>query len=283
MLVELTAEELCLLPVEAEIQVRLKARGAGEERLTRDGSNPGWRWVLDLNPPPEGSAVGVEELFVETTACVASILGGISLLPGQVSLDAVLGAFERGLGGKLARGRPYEEMAEIVSESRHDETTRTGEPPLGGAGPPPTEHPELAAARGPGPAHSTEKAKEAIRTRYKRIPPVVAYSLAELLQEPEFNATVKELRSQGWRDWHILTALGTTIFNQRLAREGLNRSDAIRAPGAQERAKELAELPEAEEDPRLALTDVGIDELTFARRISIPAYARGWGLDVSGI
>jgi hypothetical protein len=57
------------------------------------------------------------------------------------------------------------------------------------------------------------KSHEAIRNRYRNTLKGLTYTLPRLLKEENFRATVASLRKDGWKDWHILSAVFSIRLN----------------------------------------------------------------------
>jgi hypothetical protein len=220
--VELAAEDLCLIPAQLEMVVSLAAGRLPREperELLEDGTR---RWTVELSPvDPGASREEVNRIFTELLATLTLILTEVSLLPQAEFFEAVERAFRNGLGHKLAIGRPFDDMAEVVPEKRYDAEVRRADPPLPDDVPPPTPHRELGWQDGPGPTYERSEAEEMIARRYERLPALIHRTLESVNQEPAFHELVARLRVEGWRDWHILQALANLSINHRLAAEGL--------------------------------------------------------------
>jgi hypothetical protein len=72
---------------------------------------------------------------------------------------------------------------------------------------------ELSGPTGLHPNYETKDFHDQIMRRYQRTLPIVKYTLARLRTEPEFNSTILSLRSEGWKDWHILLAIANARTN----------------------------------------------------------------------
>jgi len=58
------------------------------------------------------------------------------------------------------------------------------------------------------PDFNENEALEIIRNRYRRSFEMFPYTIAQLSSDSTFRKLVQELRNEGWKDWHILLALG---------------------------------------------------------------------------
>ncbi|HZK16352.1 MAG TPA: hypothetical protein VFC52_07180 [Solirubrobacterales bacterium] len=274
--VELAAEDLCLIPADLEVVVSIAEGALPREptmELLADGTR---RWSVELSPvDPSASPEQVEHIFTELLATLTLILTEVSLLPGFFA--AVERAFENGLSHKLAIGRPFDDMAEVVPEKHFDANARRAEAPLPDGAPTPSPHAELGWQDGPGPTYDRDEAEKMIARRYERIPQLIARTLERARGEPAFRELVEELRSQGWRDWHILQALVNLSINHRLRAEGLNTHEAVSAKDP--RIAEISSNPEAEGESLPDPAAITVEELDLSRRIGNMMVVKNWDLD----
>jgi hypothetical protein len=277
LLVELADDDLCLARIGLDIEVRVAEDVPADERVQRDQAKL-WHWIVNLNPLTPGEPMDEEAHFTETLATLVKIVSDVSLLPARECLDLTMKAFERGLGSKLAVGRPFEELAEVVTDERYAETPRGLTPPLRGDEPEPREHPELAWQDGPGPTYSRTQAEEALARRYDLIPTRFGPTIKRLREDSAFALVVTELRGRGWLDWHLLTAVSNIVGNNRLASAGLNSRTALQEPGAAARATELMTKQEEEDDAPVPVARFTSEAMDAFRRGAIADYAMGWGL-----
>jgi hypothetical protein len=210
-------------------------------------------------------------------ATLTLILTEVSLLPRAEFFEAVERAFENGLGHKLAIGRPFDDMAEVVPEKHYNPEVRRADPPLPDDVPPPTPHQELDWQDGPGPTYQRREAEEMIARRYERVPPLIARTLERANGVPAFLELVGELRSQGWRDWHILQALTNLSINHRLGAEGLNTHEAVSAKHP--RIAEISSSPEAEGESLPDPASITVAELDLSRRMGNMMVLKNWDLE----
>lgn len=278
-LVQLVEDDLCVLPATLDVVVTLAAADESPA-VVRDGSG-GWRWTVSLHGLTPGQPFDVKDHFVETLGTIVQILMQVSLRDPQQCMEIVESAFKRGLGHQLVAGRPFEELAEIVTASRYATTPRELSPPFD-EGPPPKEHAALAWRQEPGPTYSREAAEEALRRRYEQMPSIVAHTIARLRASNEFRATLAELRSRGWIDWHILSALVTIVGNERLMRAGLNTTDATRTESGREQAIGLMLQNDGPDDPVLPVSRFNVEEMEAVRQPWLVVYADTWDLRPNG-
>jgi hypothetical protein len=73
--------------------------------------------------------------------------------------------------------------------------------------------------------YNEKKSEELIRKRYKRSIIPISLTLQKLKNKPFFRETVKKLRLEGWKDWHILMAIASITINYRVNRLGYKDLD----------------------------------------------------------
>jgi tetratricopeptide (TPR) repeat protein len=277
---ELVQEELVLMPTTIRVRVQVSGmeRTAGRDRVRRELGNEGSDWIVDLLPVPgNGADLDAEEVAKELTVALVAVLYEASLLRWELHKQIIEGCFERGLPHKLGAGRPYDDIASVVSRQRFDEMTRAGikVPPAWRDFPLPVPASELAWRDGPGPGYSKTKSEDMIRNRYRRSREILSCTIPRLARDPVFRATYEDLLRAGWKDWHVLLALVNARLSFRLASQ-------LRTPAqVRELAREQAQLPiETANDPPLPEQWLTIERLTQMRRLAFMTGARFWELEI---
>lgn len=175
-------------------------------------------------------------------------------LLGQSAMETVIErTFERGLPHMLTCVRRYDEIVDIHKDDFYEEVSRLA----GGILEPdrrrsPRPRPELTQSL---PQHYSTydhaASLEAIKGRYERILPPVWLTLPRLSAESRFMDLVAKLREEGWKDWHLLTAVSNIVVNRRAVHRGLNLTtsytqddiDKFRAIMGQEEHRDDPETP----------------------------------------
>lgn len=124
---------------------------------------------------------------------------------------------------------------------------------------------------------------DAIRRRYERVQELFPFTLARLRSNPEFRATVDELRRRGWRDWHILNCVASAATNHRMQMLGLDRYLGDSGPKGDEARttfQMLAFEPETAALQPVPMAAFSLENLEFNRVMGLPMFVRGVGLDV---
>ncbi|MFE2326909.1 hypothetical protein ACFXD5_23800 [Streptomyces sp. NPDC059385] len=233
------------------------------------------RWRLRL---PTASPADLETEPPRLLITLVKVVLSQSLLSDEAFMHLVEQALAGGLWHKLLVGRPYDELADFLGADDYQTMAALADPSVG-AGTPRVEA-ELAAlpARtGPGPGYEHERALDTVRNRYAVMLPIVRYTLPRLTADQDFRRTATQLRQEGWRDWHLLTALANAVGNHRAHQQGLR---PFPGDSQQHRARILAAMqaPEHPDDspvPVEAITEHALRSHLAAAAVST---AHGLGL-----
>ncbi len=69
--------------------------------------------------------------------------------------------------------------------------------------------------------YDKKKSEEMIKKRYKNCIPSIRLSLKRIVPTEDFQILKEILRSQGWKDWHILLAIFNLVMNYRMSKLGI--------------------------------------------------------------
>ncbi|WP_420621947.1 hypothetical protein [Candidatus Poriferisodalis sp.] len=239
MLAALAHEDLCLVPtaITVRIEVRQQHAPAAPERIEARPSNDGREWVVRLAPTGAQSSPDLEEVHADLLGALFVILREASLLPGDDLSSAMDRGFQRGLGNRLMTAVQLEQFVDTFAvEQRNGFDRRTVEMPWNSLEGTLSEHEELRWQDSPSPTYSKDTANELLHYRYRTVPQSLRITLTRLLATRQFLLVVARLRSEGWLDWHILTAAMNIALNYRLASSGP-------MPPSAERMKEASQTP----------------------------------------
>ncbi|MEV7797045.1 hypothetical protein AB0O68_34590 [Streptomyces sp. NPDC087512] len=235
------------------------------------------RWTLRL---PPAAPVDLQPDPSRLIAAVVQVALSQSLLADEPFMDLVEQAFAGGLGHKIFVARPYDELAGFLTPDEYQAMAELADPAVG-AGMPSGQVKTVAlpARTGSGPGYEQEAALEAVRNRYAVLPPIVRHTLPRLAADTGFQRTVTQLREQGWRDWHLLTAIANLVGNHRAQQQRLSPT---RGDSEERRAQILAvmQAPENPDDPPVpaeAFTERALRSHLSAAAVST---AHGLGLVV---
>jgi hypothetical protein len=275
-----------LVLAEATVEVRVKTvrprqGGAVVDRPpkpTGSASDGAHRWEAVLTRDLGPYSVNVHTATSEVVAIATAILLSMSLLPG----DSIVSVLERvGRDGTLILAAfphiRYDRAYAVLSLDDFAERERQA---LGSFGPGgfgevlTAEY--LAPVRGPGPTFRGETPAERVPGRYHAFANTLRITLPRLVRENSVQQAISELRSEGWKDWHLLMAISNLVINFRIAKSGSDISD----PAVRERFMRLEPEDPCEEeiDPAMITTDALRMQLLF----SAGATADALGLEPSG-
>lgn len=283
LLAEFAALDPVLISQDVDIEVRVHQPGhpPADTYLTRtDGGRR--RWLLFLPPgedPADAEPPGPGEQQPRKVLHLAfQVLLGNSLLDQERFSDLMEQAARNGLFSHLEIGRPYRELALFKIKPV---------PPLAGPAYRPlanAQHPNPRAAApqmqprtGPGPGYSAELANEILAERYDTLPVSIGHTLPSLLSDPAAAGTFRELRSSGWKDWHLLSVVANLTISHRLTlRHGVITADRVR----QMADTFYTEALRAEEpgDPQLASAQITMGTMEQGIQLVAVASLHRWGL-----
>ncbi len=69
--------------------------------------------------------------------------------------------------------------------------------------------------------YNKKNAEGMIKRRYENCVPSIRLTLKRIVPTKEFQAIKNSLRSQGWKDWHILMGIFNFIMNYRMEKIGI--------------------------------------------------------------
>jgi hypothetical protein len=279
LLVDLAVRDPLFLGGAIEVEIRMREPRQRETPASesRPQGSRGSRWLVYASP-----AVGedIEESQVHLLSALVEILVTHSLLSAESFMTLLEDAFKAGLTHKLEVGRPYEELADLHGVDYCSPAHGIQVDPFGDDGSflahcaaelePPTR---------PGPGYTRERALEAVRARYERLPPLVRYTLPRLLADRRTRALFAELRNDGWKDWHLLNALANLVINARIAAKyGTPTWETVDSV----KDRFLAEMnrPEEAEDFTVTAELVTRQALEDALNTSAISTADNWGLEI---
>jgi len=211
LLEDLRRIELSLLPADVSLSIDLHD---GNLEIKDLSDNKRISWIVHL-PRTPGANGGMTERSGIVQGVAASVLKTLSAMPHERFMELYEQRAKAGLLGKLLPYSEYERLfSEFYSEqhfTEHYEHSRGIAVSL----------PEAAAKTAPGlagpaglhPSYSKKESERLIRRRYDILPGQLKYTLPQLEKDESFRLAVRELREQGWKDWHILQAAASVRLN----------------------------------------------------------------------
>lgn len=124
--------------------------------------------------------------------------------------------------------------------------------------------------------YDPDKSRQAIENRYRNSMALLKHTLPRLMKDKTFPLTVVALRNAGWKDWHILLALGGVRLNFVMDQVLPKTASASEHKKV---FKELLDRDELESDPAPPPELFTSDKLRFALKLSQLSTLTGMGFD----
>ena len=277
-LATLAQEDLCLLPTRIHVRIenRRRVRAPSKQIIQSLPSNDGRKWTVRLAPVTTFDDAQAKNSDGELVTMLMTVLRECSLLPDGDFSSIVERAFERGLGHMLSPARPYDELAATFTSDTEFKIERSSfTVPWDCRDGQRDPHRELQWQSGLGPTFSREQADQLLQERYELLERALRKTVTKLHESAGFQGTVKRLRSEGWRDWHILLA----ILNVKISE--LNRTK-LRWPIADQNIEDIVRQARQPEDDDAKL--VPVHRFTYralqqARRTALLSLVNIWDLE----
>jgi hypothetical protein len=146
------------------------------------------------------------------------------MLPRDSFTEILDKAFQRGLWHQLNAIRPYDELADLYPSEMYQLFSSASFSAVGDR----EKDMDTAAIMATDPWVSTRyhqaDALRAIEDDYINLHPPVRLTLKRLGADASFKELASLLRAEGWKDWHLLTAIANIVVNERACRIGINMS-----------------------------------------------------------
>lgn len=274
LLAESIHEELYLLKGNAEIDIRL---GDGF-KATNESSAGRFRWNITLPRRMPSGKKELESFHRMTLAVALTIVSELSLLPKARLDELIESLFKDGLAGKIIAGSSYEVVyAEFTSRELYEEIV-----PMPGTG-----HiagfdawhkpsPFLEWKGGVIPEYDEAQSRELIEKRYKNSFVPIRLTLKRLNGDKNFKESVRKLRAEGWKDWHILMAMANIVVNYRI-RSRINVPSTEFEQMAKAFSEEMS-TPESEKSMLVPLVEFGETEMKNSLAMSMLSTFKSLGL-----
>ncbi|MFF3459706.1 hypothetical protein ACFYXH_36505 [Streptomyces sp. NPDC002730] len=276
---ELAVGDPLFLPGSLSVEIRADATLPHDQPAVCDQSadRDTNRWRLRL---PTTAPADLETEPSRLLTALVKVVLSQSLLSDEAFMHLVEQALAGGFWHKLFVGRPYDELADFLRVDDYQTMAALADPAVGAGTPRGQAKPAALPARtGPGPGYEHETALDTVRNRYANLLPIVRYTLPRLAADPGFRRTATQLRQEGWRDWHLLTAIANAAGNHRAQQQGLRPS-----PGdsPEHRARILAAMqaPEHPDDPPVPAQAFTEQALRSHLSVAAVSTARGLGLAI---
>lgn len=279
-LAELASEDLLLLPGPIDIDVALRSDGAGGPTGTfvPDGQRRHQRHLVCLSGT---GSLEINALQREVASAVLQVIATQSLLPQQDFEELLERIFEHGLPHMMTCVRAYDDLVDVHDEAVYSELSSVdGRAVRSEPDPEVIPSDALSVTRAePHNRYDGAKSHDAIGWRYEDLVVPVRLTIERLGREARFQAVLAELRSDGWKDWHVLTAVSNMVVNARARDRGLNMTTTMTASDV-EQFQRILESPESESDPEIPIELFTLDEMRFHLGNAARMTAQNWGLEI---
>lgn len=261
--------DLCFLPTTIIVRIAI---GSCEDVTIADVPE-GHRRVVSIKVPENPPRI-FDQANQQILRIIAEIFARISLLRADASKQALNTLFRGELVGKLFVVRPYREMLERFVPREEQELSRL-QRPLANRQFEVKECETLRMPRTLGPGYDERRNTEGTKARYRNVIRIFPFTLARLRGDEVFKATVAALRANGWKDWHILIAVGNAAMNHRVQlRAGRDIEHQKRI------MREMWSTPETAADPEVPLSSFSIEKLREHLVISMGSTLVNFGLSM---
>lgn len=207
-------EELYLLKGSTEIKIELGEKFGVENKSTLDQ----FCWNITFPGRLPSTKEEIEDFHRNTFAIAINIISELSLLSNARLSELLESFFKEGLINKVMTGSSYEVLfTDLTSKELYDEII-----PM-----PQIDHlAKLGVLHKPSAflkwkdsliaEYDESQSKDLIEKRYKNSLAPIRITLERLKTDEKFKETVRKLRSEGWKDWHILMAMALVVVNYRV-------------------------------------------------------------------
>lgn len=217
-LAELASADLCLLRVPVRVSLNFTEKWKSDFEHIPSNEQISWKITLpsvEVEPRKSEDDPSREEI---TLAAVLRLLSHVSVLKyGDFysKLESFLG---NDLFNKAFFGARYATAyREFMGREEFETCSGQLSPQVPDDLVEPKGHAELQWNSAPGPFYSEGESLDAIRRRYENSVKPIRLTLERLAGRDHFIELVDRLRSEGWKDWHILMALTNIVVNYRVS------------------------------------------------------------------
>ncbi len=280
-LADLAGEDLLLVPgpITIKVDVGRDPIPRGEVFVAQADRSGTAAHLVTLT---RGGVLDVDAGQLEVTTAAMQTIATQSLLSQAAFAAAMERTFERGLPHMLTCVRPYDELVDVHKADFFDELRNLDSTYLA---------PEVTCLPEPAPAlteqsfeqpavgYDRAEALRAITSRYETLRPPVRLTLERLTSSETFMGIVGDLRREGWKDWHLLTAIANIVVNRRAVVRGINMTTSI-SDADVKRFRALMFAEEQSSDPVTPEEAFTVDQMWFHLANAAVGTARTWGLEV---
>ena len=126
--------------------------------------------------------------------------------------------------------------------------------------------------------YNRAKAEELIKIRYIKTIPAIRLTLKRIVPTDHFQNLKNKLRSEGWKDWHILLALDNLVLNYRANELGIKTFRDMN-----KFTKEFMQEEENEDSFVVPLDQINEENMKKNLKLSMLSTLKGYGFSLDGI
>jgi hypothetical protein len=215
-----------------------------------------------------------QDLPIKVLTIVTTILYEVSLLPKNQFNEKLEDMFKNGISMKAFVAQPYQVLyQQIIDKETFDSADRAGKQiPCQQMEFSIKENPEISWVNCLGPGYSKKTQQKLLKNRYSRVLIPIKFTLSRLQKNGEFKKTVQKLRSEGWLDWHILTAISSITISYRV--------NSVGCATDRQKVIEYMNLAEEADFPPIPIEQFTEEKMKNALNISMISTLKILGLEV---
>ncbi len=217
-LCDLSTLDLYLL--KTKVSIHLSVDPNNKYEISPIPSNKFREWNVRFPYYEQLTKSNFEEIQILCITSITEIFFEVSLKTYDNLMKLIKQSFKDGLSLKVFIAQPYEIIfRKFISQEIFNKIPRANfDPPQSPKNIAIKSHPLLSWKQDLADIYSADKTKEFLNNRYKFIPQSIKYTLPYLLTFREFREIITNLKSNGWKDWHILNSIVGITFNYRMQR-----------------------------------------------------------------
>lgn len=270
LLADLADTDLYLLPTKVEVEINISDKGGISLEPIPSNTKNCWRlYLVETMNEHESTLV----------AYAAELIFYACVLPQNRFYKILETALEEGLSSKIFFGNRYKDLyTYFVNHELFQESNRSSFDKQNlQCSFNPKVSTELKWFDGPAFDYRKEETKGILKRRYERSIMPIKYTIQRLVNDPEFKKIVSSLRSDGWLDWHILTAVSMRAVNYRISK--IKKSGIIIPLDIREMFVRYCNEEENENSEPIPISVFSEDNLRMALKTSMMSTLKGLGLE----
>ena len=270
---ELAAKDIYLLNSDVDVAIEFSSSFHSEQKPSERPVS----WVVSLPSSPIGDKESAMEHHQWLLSNATALLISMSLLPSDRVEREIEELFKQGLTSKALSGNTYavvfrdindEGLYEQISNLQSIEPLKSVAPTIKG-------HEALAWKTGLLAEYDEAEEVEKVKNRYDRSIIPIRLTLVKLKESDQFKETVRNLRADGWKNWHILLAMLQVASNYRVRKIGYKNFEEMRGLFEKEvnREESSASIP-------VPLSEFSEKEIRMALELTLPSTLMHFGLEL---